>query len=440
MVPSPTRFTKPLIPRMTCPADKSETFFWDTLLPGFGLRAYASGRRQWVAQYRDSAGRTRRASFGDVKTVELNEAREAARSLLAKAELGADPQAEKTAARRAVRVEALITAYLADSANRLKPRSLTEVKRHLNTHAKPLHHETVSSVGRAEVAKLLAGVTKAGSPIAANRVRSSLSAMWVWGLRSGMIDGDNPVANVPKPGAERPRERTLTDAELALIWAATGEDHDHDRIVRLLMLTGARREEVAGMAWNEIDGSLWTLPSQRSKNGLPHEIPLGPLALAQMPTQRMRRSETDPGLPKPVKVEPRLLVFGKTDDEGFSGWSRCKERLDGRIKTRRAEAFEEAHRRKPDKDDIPPMAWTLHDLRRTLSTWMNENGVEPHVVEAVLNHVSGGAKRGVAGVYNKAQYREPKRRALAQWEAHVRSIAGLEALTASNLAQFAKAG
>ncbi len=263
------RFTKPEIKRLTCPPDKKtkdgsrpgEVTFWDTSLPGFGLRAYASGRRQWIAQYRDGTGRTRKAAFGDVLTVELVEARDAARKLLSKVKLGADPQAEKKAARRAVRVEALVTAYLADAETRLKPRSYIEVKRHLNSHAKPLHHEAVSSVGRAEIVKLLANIAKAGGPVAANRVRSTLSAMWVWGLRSGTLDGDNPVANVPKPGTEAPRERTLEDAELALIWQATDGDHDHDRIVRLLMLTGARREEIAGMAWDEIEAGRWYIPS-----------------------------------------------------------------------------------------------------------------------------------------------------------------------------------
>lgn len=417
-----TRFTKPIIPRLTCPAGKPEAFHWDASLPGFGLRAYASGRRQWIAQYRDGAGRTRRAGFGDVKTVELDDAREAARKLLSRVELGADPQAEKRAARKAMRVGALIDTYLADAETRMKPRSYAEVQRHLRVHAKPLHSDPAAAIGRADVVKLLAGISKAGGPVAANRVRSSLSALWVWGLRSGLIDGENPVANVPKPAAEAPRERVLTDRELALIWQATGGDHDHDRIVRLLLLTGARREEVAGLEWGEIEGGLWTLPRARSKNGLPHEVPLGPLALAQLPDRR----------------DGRALAFGEGDG-GFSGWSRCKERLDTRMMVVAAKAFTKLHGREPKLDEVPSVTWTLHDLRRTLSTWLNETGAEPHIVEAVLNHVSGAAKRGVAGVYNKAQYREPKRAALARWEAHVRDLAGLPAVTAGNVIALAKA-
>ena len=92
--------------------------------------------------------------------------------------------------------------------------------------------------------------------------------MWVWGLRSGLIEGENPVAHVPKPGIEASRERVLTDAKLTLIWQATADEHDHDRIVRLLMLTGGRREEVAAIKWSETEGALWTLPRTRSKNAL----------------------------------------------------------------------------------------------------------------------------------------------------------------------------
>lgn len=417
------RFTKPNTARMACPPGKAEAFFWDAALPGFGLRAYASGRRQWVAQYRDGTGRTRRATLGDARIVELDEAREGARKLLSRVELGSDPQAEKQAARRAVRMSAIVEAYLADAEKRLKPRSFAEVKRHLEHHVKPLHQEAACELGRAVIVKLLDGISRDSGPVAANRVRSSLSAMWVWGLRSGTIEGESPMAHVPKPGNETPRERVLTDAELALVWQVTAGDHDHDRIVRLLMLTGARREEMAGMGWEEIEGSLWTLPRARSKNGLQHEVPLGALALAQLPPKR----------------DGRAQVFGE-GKSGFSGWSRCKDRLDERILKLLQKAFMERQGREPETDEVACPEWTLHDLRRTLSTWLNENGTEPHVVEAVLNHVSGAARRGVAGVYNRAQYREPKRAALARWEAHIRKLAGLPGVAAGNVVALAEAG
>lgn len=408
--------------RSLCPAGKGEAFWWDANAPGFGLRAYASGKRLWIAQYRDASGRTRRVGLGDLRTVKLDEAREAARKLLSRVELGDDPQAERKAVRNAKRVSVVVDAYLAAAAERMKPRSLAETTRHLRSHAKPLHHEAAASVQRADVVKLLAGIARGSGPVAANRVRASLSAMWTWALRSGELDGQNPVANVPKPGTEQARDMVLSDATLALVWRATAGDHDHDRIVRLLLLTGARREEVGGLARAELDGAMWTLPAARSKNGLPHEVPLGPLALAQLPARVAARDGE----------EPRALVFGEGDG-GFSGWSKCKARLDGRMGKLLADAFRERHGRDPKPDDVRVPDWCLHDLRRTLSTWLNENGTEPHVVEAVLNHISGAAKRGVAGVYNRALYREQKRTALARWEAHVRGLAGLPALDGGNV-------
>jgi integrase len=314
----------------------------------------------------------------------------------------------------------LVDAYLADAEGRLKPGSFLEVERHLRSHAKPLHEHAAVTVSRADVVKLLTAIVQGSGPVAANRVRSTMSAMWAWGLRSGLIDGENPVANVPKPASEAPRDRVLTDAELALIWQATGGEQDHERIVRLLLLTGARREEIGSLDWAEIDGALWTLPRVRSKNALPHEVPLGPLALAQLP-------------PRPTA---RALVFGEGLG-GFSGWSRGKERLDGRISALMRTAFLENHGRGPTEDEVTIRPWTLHDLRRTLSTWLSETGTEPHIVEALLNHVSGAAKRGVAGVYNKAQYREPKRAAIARWEEHVRGLVGLPRLATSNVVALA---
>lgn len=380
------KITKATLPRLTCPPGKAEVFFWDADLPGFGLRASAGGKRSWVAQYR-AAGRTRRLTLGDATVVAVDKAREAARTALAGAALGTDPAAEKLAARHAVRVADLVEAHLEYQAKHLKPRSLIEITRHLRKHAQALHHESAANVTRREVVALLDRIAKESGPVAANRVRATLSGMWTWALRAGRLDGDNPVARTPKQGGEAPRDRVLGDAELAAIWTATGSGADHDRIVRLLMLTGARREEVAAMAWHEIAGGVWTLPAARSKNRRAHEVPLGALAMEQLPEAR-------PG---------RVLVFGHGEG-GFSGWSRCKSRLDART-------------------GLVP--WTLHDLRRTVATRLADLGLAPHIIEALLNHASGH-KAGVAGIYNRSAYTTEKRAALLTWEAHVRGLVGLE--------------
>jgi integrase len=397
MPPPATRLTQKHVNALTCPAGQGEVIHWDATLPGFGLRLYASGKRVWIAQYRDPTGRTRRLTLGDARVVKLDEAREDARQKLARAELGEDPQGDRQAARRALRVGQMLEAYLAASRQRLRPRSLTETERHLLKHAAPLHQEPAEGVGRADIVRVLTALGRQSGPVAANRVRASLSAAWTWALRSGLIEGSNPVAYTPKLAEDAPRARVLSDGDIALLWQAADGGEDYDRIVRLLLLTGARREEVAAMTWQEIapaaDGSaLWTLPAERSKNHLPHEVWLAPLAFAQLPPRR-----------------DRAFIFG-AGAGGFSGFSRCKLRLDKRMQGLLGEGT------------LAP--WVLHDLRRTFATWAHENGVEPHIVEACLNHVSGAARRGVAGVYNKAHYREPKRIAFARWADHVAQVVG----------------
>jgi integrase len=163
-----------------------------------------------------------------------------------------------------------------------------------------------------------------------------------------------------------------------------------------LALTGQRREEIGSLRWQEVnfDNALITLPAERTKNGKPHDLPLSPPALAIL-TARPRRAGRD-------------YVFG-TGANGYLGWSSYKLALDARI---------------AGKGAISP--WRLHDLRRTVSTRMHDElGIAPHIVEAVLNHVSGH-RAGVAGVYNRALYAKEKAITLARWAEHLGAIVGGE--------------
>jgi integrase len=187
----------------------------------------------------------------------------------------------------------------------------------------------------------------------------------------------------------------LTDGELAELWAALGNDQFSD-IVRLLILTGQRREEIGGLLWSEIDfdRALIALPPERTKNKRQHELPLSTQASAILQRQSRRKG--------------RDFVFG-LGNGGFSGWSDCKARLDNAILIKRG------HKAKP----MPH--WCLHDLRRTVATGTAELGVQPHIIEAVLNHVSGH-KAGVAGIYNRARYVGEMRDGLQRWAEHVERI------------------
>jgi integrase len=381
------KLTQTSVARLAITKGKDDEIFFDDELPGFGLRIRAGGSRKWVLHYRQG-GIQRRHTIGPAAVLTVEEARRKARRVLVAVDDGKDPAAEKVAKRAAAGLLflAVVDDYLTARQRDMKPRSLVECTRHLRLLWKPLHGLPVGSVTRAQVAAILRRIADQRGPIAANRARATLSAMYGWAIGEGLCDL-NPVIGTNKPGEEKTRDRILTDAELATIWNAC-PDSDYGRIVRLLMLTAQRREEIGGLRWPEIDSgkALVALPGERTKNGRPHDVPLSKQATAVLEAQEARAG--------------RDLVFG--DGEGsYSGWSKSKEALDTAAKL---------------KAD-----WTLHDLRRTAATRMADLGVQPHVIEAVLNHVSGH-KSGVAGIYNRSTYAAEKRAALDLWGSHVQTI------------------
>jgi integrase len=380
------------------PKGQADRTYWDDALPAFGLRLRTGGSRNWVVQY-DIAGKTRRMTLGSVTSLDLGKARSMAKDLLAAVRLGRDPAMEKTEARsRASETFGgeLLRKYLKDQSARLRPRSFDQVEHHLDVHARPLHKMPVAAIGRRTVAALLDEIAESVGTTTSNRVRSSLSSYFGWLMGKGLLDS-NPVIGIDK-APEKARERVLADDELVEIWRAL-EDDQFGAIVKLLALTGQRRNEIGDLLWSEVDlaEAMIRLPGARTKNKVAHEVPLSPPALAILEAQP-RRNNPD--------GTPRDLVFG-FGRGGYNDWSKRKLVLDQRITATRGK---------------PLPAWRLHDLRRTMSTVMHDRlGVLPHVVEAVLNH-TGGHKAGPAGVYNKAQYVAEKRVAFEKWGEHLDAL------------------
>jgi len=216
-------------------------------------------------------------------------------------------------------------------------------------------------------------------------VRASLSAFFGWVIREGIRLPEGNVASYTNKREEKSRDRVLSDGEIKTIWKACHDD-DYAAILRLLILTGQRASEIAELRWDEVHDEQIVLPAERTKNGRSHIIPLSEPAAAII--AKFPRGD-------------RRYVFGR-DDTGFQGWAKAKARIDVLI-----------------AGDRKPLAhWTPHDLRRTVATRMAELGVQPHIIEAVLNHVSGH-KAGVAGIYNRASYDKEKRAALSLWAEHV---------------------
>ena len=391
------KLTKSAVAALKLPPGKAEAITLDDDIPGFGVRLRAGGSRTWIFQYRQGR-KQRRLSFGAVDVVRMADAREKAARLHAEVKLGCDPAGAKIEARaRAVEtVEPSIGRYLARKRERLKARSLEEVDRHLLKHAKPLHGRQLAAIDRRTIAALLAGIAQNSGPVAANRVRASLSAFFAWCMKEGLADA-NPVLNTNKAAENGARERVLAADELRAIWRALADDQ-YGAIVKLLALTGQRREEIGGLRWSEIDldNATIALPPERTKNRRQHVVPLSAPALAIVQAQPQRGDGDG---------ELRDLLFGFGNGP-FSGWSGSKETLDARIA---------ANGGKP----LPH--WTLHDLRRSAATGMADLGVQPHVIEAVLNHASGH-KAGVHGIYNRSSYEREKRAALDLWTEHLMAV------------------
>jgi integrase len=374
-------------------------WLWDAdhreVVKGFGARRQTDGIFYYLRfrlngrQHIKSLGR-----HGSPFTPDT--ARTKAKEKLGKVASGNDPFAEQAKVRVAETFGNEMKRYLERKKAVMKPRAYKEIERHLMTHAKPFHRARLSEIDRRTIAVRLAEIEQASGPVARNRVRSSLSAFFAWAITEGFIEL-NPVAGTAKAEESGTRERVLSEAELGALWTALEDDQFGD-IVRLLILTAQRREEIGSLRWSEVDfdRGLIALPPARTKNKRLHEIPISPLARSILKRQPRRRD----------------IIFGRGEG-GFSGWSDCKARLDERVLASRQEADHEA---KP----IP--GWTLHDLRRTAATVMADRlGVLPHIVEAVLNHVSGH-RAGVAGVYNRARYETEMRKALQQWAEHVEAI------------------
>jgi integrase len=369
---------------------KSDVIFFDDDLSGFGyrLRLGAGGKvlRSWIVQYR-RAGASRRLLLGSAAVLGADQARAAAKKVLAKVALGEDPQADREGRRGKDRVtmRAVVDEYLAGKQADVRRRTLTGLRRYLTgTYFRPLHNMPIDTVARRDIAARLVAVTREHGSIVAARSRAALSTFFVWAMRMGIIES-NPIIGTIQPKAGQPRERTLSDPELAAVWRACGDD-DYGRIVRLLILLGSRRQEVGGMCWSELDRGTWRLPAGRSKNARAHELPLPPMAIDI------------------IRSTPRMLnrehLFGVHSSNGFSAWDRCKHELDARSGV---------------------SGWTHHDLRRTCATKMADIGVAPHVIEQILAHRTGH-KAGVAGIYNRSSYEREVRTALALWADHIRTL------------------
>ncbi|MGZ6022696.1 MAG: tyrosine-type recombinase/integrase [Rhizomicrobium sp.] len=382
------RFTQSSVNSFKPPVGKADHVEFDDAMPGFGMRFRNGGTGTYFIQFKVGS-KHGRLSLGKVSKITLDAAKTEAKKQFASVAQKIDPSAEraKAVAKASDSFEPLVGGFIAYLRREGRVASyLADNERSLRRYFRPLHRFAVADITRKMVAGQLEKIRTERGPIAATRSRAHLSRFFSWAIAHDLT-GVNPVTGTIK-ASSKSRERVLQDAELTAIWKALGDD-DYGTICKLLALTGCRRDEIGSLSRSEINFAQKQieLPGHRTKNGLDHIVPLSSLALSILKSREPREGSD--------------YVFGRGQG-GFSGWSQSKARLDAKL------------------DGID--AWTLHDLRRTLSTVMHERlDVPPHIVEAVLNHISG-AQRGVAGTYNRATYIDQKGTALSAYAEHVERL------------------
>jgi integrase len=352
----------------------------DDYMRGLYLIVQPTGAKSWAVRYRHS-GKSAKHTIGPFPAFGLKEARAAAAEVLRAIAEGRSPKQRQVGT-----VAEAVEQFLARHGKHYRPKPLYEATRRLQLNVVAnWGARKLDSVTRADVRAMLDEIE---APIAANRVHSIVRKFFNWAVENDLI-ANSPVTGVRAPNPETSRDRILTDDELKTVWrAAEKEGYPFGTILQVLILTGQRRSEVAGMMWSEVDleAGLWSLPRERVKNDRRHEVPLSRHAV------------------EILRQTPRIgdkYVFTLNGDAHFNGF-KAKERFDETV-------------------GIAP--WTVHDLRRTTASGMAKLGVSLVVIDKVLNHVSGSLA-GIVGVYQRHEFAEEKRKALQQWADHVEQLVG----------------
>jgi integrase len=398
------RLTDASLDRLILPDGSDDIFYNDDELGGFKARvrrdARGRVRRTWHVQYRSKTGKQARVSLGNVdKPAQLSatKARQKAAEILVSVRAGDDPQKARKAA-KADRKRLLLDEamrYLEDrrtgviGKRPMRPSTFNSAMLHFKVHFAALARRPVADITASEVNAELRKIIERCGKIAAVRARSNLHSFYTWAAREG-IARSNPVFETHQIAVNAPRDRVLSDDEIRSVWSACRDD-DFGRIIKLLLFSGARRGEIGGLMWNEIDfrTGVLTIPATRTKAARELRLTLPPAAL-------------DVLRDCPRKGD-RPFLFGERGG-AYNRWGMQKALLDQRIAAA-------GHHLAP---------WGLHDLRRTAATRMAAIGVQPHVVELVLNHA--GPKQGLGRTYNQHPYAGEIADALARWSRALMAI------------------
>ncbi len=404
------KLTDTLIQKRKAPDTGREEIF-DSQVQGFGVRIGQKDRAFFFI--RRVNGKKTRFSLGQYPAVTLTKARSQALDILNQIKKGEDPredtrqrkqaasdEAENTFGKIAVR---FLTEYASGKKKPLRPQTVKGYRWALTGEpSASWKKRPLATITDRDIIKVVDAYEAKKQFASARLFRAYVHRFFRWAVEKRMID-KNPANSIPLASAPSDfnRERVLTMTELGLVLdAADGLENPARALLKLLVFCGQRRGETSLMKWRDLqlDGDMptWSIPAENAKNHLPHDVPLPHEAITILVN-----------LPKLGE-----FVFTTDGTTPISGFSKIKAKIDMLLFSR----------------SIPH--WTFHDLRRSCATGMADLGIGPHIIEAILNHISG-AKSGVAGIYNRSKYDDERRRALAAWVAHTTN-----GPTASNVLQI----
>ena len=364
---------------------------------GFGVRVTVAGAKSFVLNYRIGT-KERRYTIGSWPDWSVLKAVREARLLRQRIDRGQDPQDEKNASRRtaggtvADLLDEFISEYVRGGSRPL--RSADAIESTFNRLVKPqIGKIGIYELKRSAVVSMLRDIADKRGPVMADQTLAFVRKAFNWYAVNG---GDDEFVSPIVRGMartrprERARDRILSDDEIRYIWPALAGAGTFGALVKVLLLTAQRRDEVAHMMRGEIgkDG-IWSIPAERYKTKRPNHVPLSEAVLAVIETQ--------------PRIDGSDYVFGSRVKTPFTAFGKSKAKLDGSLLA-------------ASKTPIPN--WTLHDLRRTAKSLMVRAGVRPDISERVLGHVIGG----VEGTYDRHSYLEEKRDALEKLAAMIERI------------------
>jgi integrase len=358
----------------------------DLYCPGLSVRVSPEGRRTFGIKYRYGV-KQKRLTIGVYPRMPLAKARERAMEYLRQVDEGVDPSQRRR--QPGYRVCAIVEDFIRQYA---KPRNRKwmENERILNREFVAVFGQRdIREIKRADVLEIMDAAVERGAHYQANRILSYLRKLFNWCVERGIMEM-SPINGLKAPTKEVSRDRILSDAEIEAVLRCSRNDvYPFRQYVPLLLATGQRRGELASVRWSEIDFDTkeWVIPAERSKNGKPHVVPLSSFALDLLAD-----------LPRFLDYDG--YVFTTTRRSPISGFSKALKRL---------------------WEATGSTDWRFHDLRRTAASGMARANVPPHVIEKVLNHLSG-AFGGIHGIYNRFGYDPEKRAALEQWGEYLGGI------------------